>query len=483
MKIKVLNLDTGGKSIAVINEKDAVEIGVHPLDKIVIRKGSKKATVTVDTAKSFVRRGSIVVYDEVRRLMNLKSGDMVDAEPRKSLESKLYIRKKIDNHELNYGEIKEIVKDVIARNLNDLDMASFITALHIHGLTLSESISMSRVMIETGKKLKFKGTVVDKHSIGGVPGDKTSMLVVPIIASCGLLIPKTSSRSITSPAGTADRMEMLAPVDLTSEEIKKVVKKAGGCLAWGGAVDLAPADDMFIRIEHPLGLDPLLLSSVMSKKKSVGCKYLVIDLPTGPEAKIKDKLAAEELAANFITLGKKLGIKVDCAVTRGDQPVGYAIGPALEAREALENLMCLSRSDVFDKATSIAGLLLQMVRKGNKKTAENIISSGKAEKKLREIIAAQGGDPDVKPSDIAAGPHRFPVRSARSGIVGGVSNSALVEICRAAGTPKDKSAGILLNKKISDPVRKGDVLFTICAEKAHRLNAAVKVAKSRDIYR
>ncbi|MFA4820125.1 MAG: AMP phosphorylase [Candidatus Aenigmatarchaeota archaeon] len=482
MKIKIMNLDAGGKSIGIINQKDAMALGVHPLDRIVIQKGKRKATVTVDTAKSFVKQGTIVVYNEVKALMNLKSGDTVDAEPRKTLLSKSYIRKKTDGQELNYKELREIVDDAIARNLNDLEMASFVTALHIHGLTLNESLNMSKAMIATGKKVKFAGTVVDKHSIGGVPGDKTSILVVPIVAAAGLTIPKTSSRSITSPAGTADRMEVLAPVEFDTDEIKRIVKKTKGCLVWGGAVDLAPADDLFIRIEHPLGLDPLLLPSVMSKKKSVGCRYLVIDIPTGSGAKMEKKEDAEKVAASFKALGKKLGIKVECAVTRGDQPVGYAIGPALEAREALEIIMGLSKSDVLDKATSIAGLLLGMVNKGNKKTAENFIKNGKAEKKLREIIKAQGGDPDIKPENIRVGPYKFAIKSNVSGVIAGINNVAIVDICSSAGTPQDRGAGILLNKKINDTVKKGETLFTIYSEKPQKLKSAAKTAKSYEIY-
>ena len=482
MKVKVLPLNAGGKMIGIVNEKDALELGVHPLDKVVMTKGPKKATLTVDTTRNFVKPGTILLYDDVKEIMQVKSGNHVHVEPRKPLVSKIYIRKKTDGHELSYLELRAIVDDVIARNLNDLEMASFVTALHIRGLTLNESISFSKAMIETGKKIKFPGIVVDKHSVGGVPGDKTSMLVVPIIASTGLTIPKTSSRSITSPAGTADRMEILAPVDLHINEIKKVVAKTKGCLVWGGSVDLAPADDLFIRIEHPLGIDPLLLPSVMSKKKSVGCKHLVIDIPTGIGAKINGKEEAEKLAEEFIAIGRSMGIRVDCAVTRGDQPIGYAIGPALEAREALQVISNKMQSDVFDKAASIAGLLLHMAGKGNRKIAELMIKSGKAERKLRDIIEAQGGNPKVMPDDIEIGPFKSAVRSKMSGVVSGISNAAIVDICRSAGTPKDSGAGILLKKKINDSVKKGEVLFTIFAEKRSKLNNAIKTAKSYEIF-
>ncbi|HLC67736.1 MAG TPA: AMP phosphorylase [archaeon] len=482
IRVKPSSIDAGGKTIGIINEHDAVVMGVHPLDKVVVWKGKKSITVTIDTTKSFVKQGSMVVFKEVCDFLRLKNNEIVDAVPMKSLASSHYIKKKTDGEELKYEEYEAIVHDVIARNLNEIEISSFITALYIRGMTLDESIHMSKSMIASGKTIKFPGTVVDKHSIGGVPGDKTSMMAVPIIAAMGLTIPKTSSRSITSPAGTADRMEVLAPVALGIDEIKRVVSKTGGCLVWGGAVDLSPADDLFIRIEHPIGLDPLLLPSVMSKKKAVGSKYLVIDIPTGPGAKILTKEEAERLAANFIALGKELDMKVDCAITRGDQPVGYAIGPALEAREVLQNMKSMESKDLIDKATSVAGVLLSMVGKGDKKTAETVIKSGAAERKLREIIAAQGGDPKIKAEDIVVGPCKFNVCSASEGVISAINNHALVEICQAAGTPKDKGAGMLLSKKIGDAVKKGDVLFTIYSEKSAKLNAALKMAKSQDIY-
>jgi AMP phosphorylase len=190
-------------------------------------------------------------------------------------------------------------------------------------------------MVETGERLELKKKIVlDKHNIGGSIGDKTSMLLVPIIASLGYTIPKTSSRAITSPAGTADKVETIMPVDLTIDEMKEVVEKTNGCLVWGGALHLAPADDIFIRIEYPLEIDPLLFPSIMAKKKAVGATHLVIDIPTGRGAKVKTIGDAQILAKDFITLGSMLKIKVNAAITYGEQPIGYSIGAGLEAKEA-----------------------------------------------------------------------------------------------------------------------------------------------------
>ncbi|MDI6721224.1 MAG: AMP phosphorylase [Candidatus Aenigmarchaeota archaeon] len=480
LKARHIDMESGGKYIVIINSGDAFGMGVAPLERIILKNKKRKITVIVNTSDKFVRKGEICLFSETQEALRSKRGMIIEAEQREDLVSKSFIRKKIEGKELNEEEAKKIIYDVMERKLNDLEIAALITALHIHGMTLEEAHYFSKAMIETSKKLSFPGTVVDKHSIGGVCGDKTSMVLVPVIASLGFIMPKTSSRSITSPAGTADRMEVLAPVEHTAEGIKRIVRKCNACLVWGGTVDLAPADDLLIRVEHPLALDPFLLPSVMSKKKVVGSKYVVIDIPKGPETKIKTKEEAERLAKDFISLGRKIGINVDCAITRGDQPIGYAIGPALEAREALETLLGRGPDDLIDKVASIGGLLLQMVKKGNSKTVMEVIESGGAEEKMRQIIKAQGGDAGIMPDDIPYARYKYEVKSEYSGVVSAISNKSLVAVSNAAGTPKDKLAGIRLHKKIGDSVKKGEALFTIYAEKRDKLKKAA--ARAKEIY-
>ncbi len=483
LKTRMLGLDAAGKPIVIINSEDARELGVYPLERIVLANGRRRTAAIVNVTKKFVKPGEVVVYNEVKEILNLRKGQYIEAEPRKELISKGFIRKKIEGSELEYKEMQAIVDDVVERNLNDLELASFITAMHIRGMSMGENIAMANAMIKKSKMLNFHGTVVDKHSVGGIGGDKTTMLLVPVIAAAGLVMPKTSSRAITSPAGTADRMEILAPVDLDISEIRRVVKKCNGCIVWGGAVNLAPADDLFIQIENPLGLDPMLLPSVISKKKTVGSRHVVIDIPVGPEAKVRTKADAEALASKFIEIGKHFSMNIDCAVTRGDQPIGYALGPALEAREALEVIMGRkSAPDMVEKVTTIAGMLLGMVRKGSKKTAEMILKSGRAEKKLREIIDAQGGDKKIMPDDIETAEHQAGVKSGCSGIVEGISISGVIHAAKTAGAPKYKTAGIVLNKKIGDSVKKGETLFTIHAGKRRKLNMALEAAKEAEIY-
>lgn len=476
LKVRFLGFEAGGKSVVVLNKGDAEDLGVSSLGRVRIKFNGKELTAIVNTTAKLISEGTMGVYEEVRNFLNLNEGVEVDVDIAPFPTSVYFIRNKLRGRKLTYEETLEIVKDVVKGNLSEIEIAAFVTALHSSGLDLDETTNLSLAMVETGNTLKLdRPLIVDKHSIGGVPGDKTTLVVVPIIAACGLTIPKSSSRAITSAAGTADRAEVLMPIDLSIDEMREVVEKTEGCLVWGGSLYLAPADDIFVRVEHPLSIDPLLLPSIMSKKKAVGANLLVVDIPCGRGTKVKTIGEADLLAKDFIELGRRLDIRVQCAVTYGEQPVGYTIGPSLEAREALSILMGQGKAlDLIDKATNIAGILLEMGGKENGKgLAMEALRSGRAERKMREIIEAQGGDPNVKPQDISIGDQIFTVHSNRDGYLLWIDNTPLVEVVRLAGAPRDKGAGIMLHKKIGDRVSKGDPLFTIYAERGTKLQRAL----------
>jgi len=477
LRARILGLEAGGKSVVVLNKEDAEDLGVSSLERVRISRDGRESIAIVNTATKLIERGTVGVYEEVRTSLGLEGEEEVEVEIAPLPSSVYFIRNKLRQRKLTYPEIREIVRDMVRGNLSEIEIASFVTALHIFGLDLDEATSLSRAMVETGNILELdRHPIVDKHSIGGVPGDKTTLLVVPIIAAAGLTIPKSSSRAITSAAGSADRIEVLMPVSLSLDEMRRVVEKTSGCMVWGGSLNLAPADDLFVRIEHPLSIDPLLLPSIMSKKKAVNADLLVLDIPAGRGTKVKTIGDAELLAKDFMELGRRLDIKVRCAITYGEQPVGYTIGPSLEAHEALSVLMGRAEvPDLVDKATDIAGILLEMAGKGDgKNLASAILSSGKAEKKLREIIDAQGGDPEIMPEDIPIGDECFTVRSGKSGYLLWINNALLVEMARLAGAPKDKGAGVRLHKKIGDIVRVNDPLLTVYSEKSVKLERAIE---------
>jgi len=483
LRAKILGLEAGGKPIVVLNKEDAEDLGIQSLARVRLQFGKKELTAIVNTTIKAVPKGSIGVYEEVRNSLDLKESSDVEVDVAKFPSSLQFIRNKLKGRKLTYEEMFEIVKDVVEGNLSEIEIASFVTALHNLGLDLDEAASLTMAMVETGKRLNLnKGLIVDKHSIGGVPGDKTTLLIVPIIAACGLTVPKTSSRAITSACGTADRAEVLMPVDLGIDEMKTVVNKTNGCIVWGGSLHLAPADDVFVQAEYPLSIDPLLLPSIMSKKKAVGANYVVIDIPCGRGTKVKTIGDANLLARDFIELGRKLDMKVQCAITYGEQPLGYAIGPALEAKEALEILMRKKVvPDLIDKTTHIANMLLEMTGKDGQKIALEVIKSGKAEEKFREIIFEQGGDNEVKPEDILIGEYGVDFTAEESGYVLWINNAGLTEVARAAGSPKDKGAGVLLHKKVGEKVKKGGKLFTIYAEKMRKLERVRRVLEEEKI--
>jgi len=317
---------------------------------------------------------------------------------------------------------------------------------------------------------------------GGVPGNRTSMLIVPIIAAAGYTIPKTSSRSITSPAGTADTMEVLAPVALTLEQMKKIVLKTNGCIVWGGAMELASADDKLIKLRDPLALDPegMLLASILAKKAAVGATHVLIDIPLGKETKIKTRTRALSLEKKFKLVGKNLGMNIRVMLSDGKEPIGNGIGPILEAKTILWTLMRDPRRprDLERKAVKMATLLLEMV--GEKKAHQkviNILKSGEAYKKMKEIIEAQGGDPNIKPEDLVPGPFKYTYRAPRTGHIANIDCISVRKMARAAGAPKDKDAGMFLYKHEGESVLKDEPIFTLYAHSKEKLRFGLSMFK------
>ncbi len=477
---KPIDFETGGLPVIILHQHDAESLGLHSSDRVRVKCRERELIAILDITEKMASPGEIVTNYEVNKALNLKLGNVLEVEPAGTPESVVFVKEKIRGGRLTREKINSIIEDVVEKHLSQVELTAFVSALEIHGMSMDEIEALSRAMIRTGKKINFGAKIVDKHGIGGCSGDTTSMVLVPTVAASGLTIPKTSSRAITSPAGTADKMEVLAPVEFSLTEIRKIIKKANSCLVWGGTLELAPADDTFVRIEYPLGIDPLLLPSIMSKKKAMGSDYLVVDIPTGRGAKIKTVGQATALANDFIEIGKRLGIEVGCGITYGEQPIGYGIGPALEAREAIMTLQGKGPKDLVEKVTQLSGILFDMVGKNTtdgKAYALRLLKSGKAYKKMQQIIEAQGGNPKVKPSDMPLGKKKIDFKSTNSGRVLWSKNAEIAAIAREAGAPKDKGAGLLIKKKNGDSVKKGETLFTLYADSTRKLNSALKLAK------
>ncbi len=470
------------RASAILSQEDAQELGLLVGDRIKLTFGKKSIIADVQIATGMIEKGEVGIPKNVVDTLEIGEGGEVEAYPVAKPPSVEYIRKKMDGLKLKKEEIYSIVNDIVNDALNEIELSAFVLSNYFHGMDMDEIEWMTKAMIETGETVTFeRGTIVDKHSIGGVPGNKISLLIVPIVAASGLYIPKTASRAITSASGTADTMEVLANVCLSVDEIKEITERVGGVIAWGGATNIAPADDKIIRVEYPLSIDPhaQLLASVMAKKGAIGAQYVVIDIPVGRGAKVPDVDRGRELANDFVMLGRRLGLNVTCAITYGSQPVGKAVGPALEAKEALKALEeGKAPRSLIEKALGIAGTLLEMagIATDGVEYAKNVLESGKALEKFREIVEAQGGEPNVSSESVVVGDKTYDVVSPIDGAVSRVDNKRVVKVARAAGAPKDKGAGIVLHKKGGQHVKKGDKLFTIYAEKEWKLDQAIELA-------
>src|SRR5262245_4703865 len=271
-------------------------------------------------------------------LLDAAEGEPVEVSYPDPLESMSHVRRKVYGGKLGADALDQIVHDVAAGRYSDVEIAAFVTACAGLNLDRGEIVDLTRAMIGAGDTLHWdRRPVLDKHSVGGLPGNRTTPILVAIVAACGLTIPKTSSRAITSAAGTADVMETLAPVALDVPSMRRVVEREGGCVVWGGSVRLSPADDLLIRVERALDIDSdgQLIASVLSKKVAAGSTHVVIDVPLGPTAKVRTREAAERLEGHLDAVGSGLGLEVRVIYTDGSQPVGRGIGPALEAHDVL----------------------------------------------------------------------------------------------------------------------------------------------------
>lgn len=410
------------------------------------------------------------------RLLGAAEGDAAELRHPLPLESLGALRAKVYGARLSDEQLRAIVHDVAAGAYSELELAAFVTACAGERLDAAETVALTRAMVDAGQRLDWgRAPIVDKHCIGGLPGNRTSLIVVPIVAACGLTIPKTSSRAITSPAGTADVMEVLAPVDLSLAAMRRVVEQEGGCIAWGGAVGLSPADDVLIRVERPLDFDSegQLVASVLSKKIAAGSTHVVLDVPVGPSAKVRSPEAARRLAERFVATGRALGLEVRPLLTAGDEPVGRGIGPALEARDALAVLRgaAAAPADLRERALAVAAAILEL---GGLPAGEGLarardaLDGGAAGRKFDAICRAQGG-----PREVPVARFHRAIESGAAGVVRALHNRKLARLAKLAGAPRAPGAGIDLHVRRGQAIARGEPLFTLHSDSAGELAYAL----------
>lgn len=390
------------------------------------------------------------------------------------------VRAKVFGARLDEADFAAVLRDVLAARLSDIELAAFVTACAGDRMDLDESVALTRAMVSVGDRLDWgAGPVLDKHCVGGLPGNRTTPIVVSIVAALGHRIPKTSSRAITSPAGTADVMATMTNVDLELGTLRRVVEREGGCLASGGRMRLSPADDVLIQIERPLDFDSdgQMVASILSKKAAAGSTHVLIDIPVGSTAKVRTPAAADAIARRLAFVGEAVGLRVGIHVSDGRQPVGWGIGPALEAHDVLAVLRneAGAPGDLRERALDVAGAVLDLlpgaVQGSGRALASDVLRSGGALRKFQAICAAQGGFREP-----GTAPFIRPYPAAASGRVMCINNRHLARVAKLAGAPHDAAAGVVCKLREGDRVERGAPLFVVHAETRGELAYALEYA-------
>jgi thymidine phosphorylase len=462
--------------------------GLAARSQVLVVDGARQVQGTLFQVESdaIVRPDEVGLSETAWQLLGAAEGHEVRVTHAPALESLGSVRSRIYGNRLDERALAGIMADVVAGRYTDVHLAAFLTASAALPLDDQETADLTKAMIEVGERMTWNAPVVmDKHCIGGLPGNRTTPIVVAIVAANGLIMPKTSSRAITSPAGTADTMETLAPVALDVPALRRVVDAEGGCVAWGGAVHLSPADDIFVRVERELDVDTegQLIASVLSKKIAAGSTHAVVDIPVGPTVKVRSKEAARQLAERMTTVAARFGLALTCLATDGSQPVGRGIGPALEAFDVLAVLNNAADAplDLRSRAVTLAGAALEIGGKARKgdgaAVAAATLADGRAARKFEGICEAQGG---MRTPPVAS--HVYPLNASHAGRVIRINNRKLARLAKLAGAPDQKAAGVHVEVRLDQGIDKGQPLLHLHAETRGELAYALDfAANAQDI--
>ncbi len=455
--------------------------GLSSRSQVLLSSGGREIYATLYQVESdFLQPDEAALSEAAWTLLGVAEGDPIRTSHPPALESLSSVRRRVYGRRLDAAAITAVVQDVTAGRYTDVHLAAFLTATSALPLDEAETTFLTRAMVDAGERLSWPAPLVmDKHCIGGLPGNRTTPIVVAILASLGLMTPKTSSRAITSPAGTADAMETLAPVDLDIADLRRVVEAEGGCIAWGGAMRLSPADDIFIRVERVLDMDTegQLIASVLSKKIAAGATHVVLDIPVGPTAKVRSEDDARRLAGRLTAIAAAFGLTARCIRTDGSQPVGRGIGPALEAFDVLAVLQNdpSAPADLRRRSCLLAGEALELAGLAPDGAgfvaAERALAEGRAWDKFQRICQAQGGQ-RTPPRAIL----RRPLAADRAGRVVHINNRKIARLAKLAGAPDVKAAGLSMAVRLGDEIATGQPLLMIHSDTPGELDYALEYA-------
>jgi len=480
-QLRRLGIDTGTEHVVYLRRDSPIcrSEGFGPHSRLELRAGGSCMLATLNIVHAeLLGVDEVGLSESAWQWLHPQADERVMLAHPATVDSLADVRAKIYGRTLDAAQLHDVVRDIVLHRYSHIELAAFITACGGDHLGLPEITALTAAMVDTGTRLRWPRTVVvDKHCIGGLAGNRTTPIVVAIVAAMGLMMPKTSSRAITSPAGTADTMAMLAPVELDEPTMRRTVETCGGCIVWGGAMNMAPADDILIRVERALDIDSMgqLVASVLSKKIAAGSTHVVIDIPSGPTAKVRDPSQAQLLARLLQQVADAFGLQLRVLISDGSQPIGRGIGPALEAHDVLAVLRNAPEApaDLRQRALSIAAAVLELGAAAapgkGLAMATQCLAAGQAWARFQMICAAQGG---LRMPGVAG--FRQPVTASHAGRVTAIDNRRISRVAKLAGAPSAPLAGLTLDAHLGDAVAVGQSLFTLHAQSPGELAYAME---------
>lgn len=491
-KTKFVDLQDGENLSVLLNEEQAREywIGVH--DKISLFYDWEEIVLDVDLTHRYVDHDEVWITKDVREKYKISAGEKVSISyTSTSTKAMDALKKAIKWGKLNYNETHSIMKDISENRFTDTLITYYSSLGFFKKATDKELFEMAKAMWETGEMLHFDGVVADKHCMWWVPGNETTMIMIPLLSSLGIKMPKTFSKSITTPAATGECVNVLMDISFSKKQIENLVKKNNCCLVRWGWLDLAPADEKLIKVAYPLSMQSYsrTVVSIMAKKYAMGINHSLIDIPVWPTAKVPDKKTARRLKKRYEYVGKKLGMKVCVEITDAKEPIWAWVGPNLQVREVLRVLQQheLRPLDLQTKALHLSAKVIELVGMAKGKKAYELayqqLKSGKAWKKMQEIIKAQWWkNPNIKSEDLKLAKFKKEVKAEKDGTIRAIDLKLVNLVTRTLGSPVEEEAGLYLTNKLGDKVKKNEILYVMYANDEWKIQMALDLLKGKKMY-
>lgn len=488
-RLIISDMEDGERMIAFLNPKQALAYGITVHDKVSIIRLDWKEIVADVSFSSRVIVWTVAVSDELAKRYNLKNLEMVGVSLTEwASVTTTAIRKKMRWEPTSYEETYSIIKDISENKLDDVMMTYYVASSFFYPTTDEEMYQTAKAMAECWVMFKYPKweIVADKHCIGWVPGNETTMIMIPLLASLWIKMPKNFSKAITSPAATGECVNVLMDINFDKAWIEKLIEENNCCLVWWWSLDLAPADDKLIKVQYPLSMQSRakVVSSIMAKKYAMWVTHSVIDIPVWPTAKVTTMKEARDWKKKFEYVGKKLWMKMNVQITKANEVIGNGVWAVLQVREVLRVLQQHAKRplDLENKAILLSSKIIQIAGLAKGKKAEALarkqLESWAARKMMQQIIKAQNGEnPNIQSEDLKPWIFTKEILAEKDWKVKKIDLHNVNHIARRLGCPAIDEAGLYLSKKLGDKVKKWDVLFTMYATAQNKIDLALEQNK------